>query len=207
MAVAPHKSQQASSTNRAGRVTSGSTQDGTEESRHGSQVYTSIHMQRGGYLRRRIEDTIPEIYLLQALADEPLTDLRGCDLSERERVMEACRICMPQRQNRRHASQYREACNICTEQVLSDETAGVLLSKERHATSVQNRLADQRRDVRQRITRVKRKRKFPTDVLLIMPCAHNLCQICEQRIRQQMSICLSTDSGGRIKVELSCMVA
>ena len=74
-------------------------------------------MQRGGYLRRWIEDTIPEIYLLQALADEPPTDLRGCDLSERERVMEACRICMPQRRNRRHA-----------------------LSKVRHATSVQNRL-------------------------------------------------------------------
>ena len=97
-----------------------------------------IHMQRGGYLRRRIEDTIPEIYLLQALADEPLTDLRGCDLSERERVMEACRICMPQRRNRRHA-----------------------LSKVRHATSVQNRLVDQRRNVRQRIPRVKRTRRFP----------------------------------------------
>ena len=86
-----------------------------------------------------IEDTIPEVYLLQALADEPLTDLRGCDLSERERVMEACRICMPQRRNRRHA-----------------------LSKVRHATSVQNRLVDQRRNVRQRIPRVKRTRRFPT---------------------------------------------
>ena len=48
------------------------------------------------------------------------------------------------------------------------------------------------------VTKVKRTRRFPTDALLILPCAHNLCQICEQRIRQQMSICLSTGSGGRI---------
>jgi len=41
---------------------------GTEKSKD------KIHMQRGGYLRRRIEDTIPEIYLLQALADEPGLD-------------------------------------------------------------------------------------------------------------------------------------
>ena len=52
--------------------------------------------------------------------------------------------------------------DICTKQVLSDETAGALLSKVRHATSVQNRLADQRRNVRQRIPRVKRTRRFPT---------------------------------------------
>ena len=32
------------STKRAGRVTCGSTQDDTEESRHGSQVYTSIQI-------------------------------------------------------------------------------------------------------------------------------------------------------------------
>ena len=44
MAVAPHKSQQASSTNRAEGVTGGSTQDGIEESRHGSQVYTRIQI-------------------------------------------------------------------------------------------------------------------------------------------------------------------
>ena len=30
-----------------------------------------------------------------------------------------------------------------------------------HATSVQNRLADQRRNARQRIARIKRKRRFP----------------------------------------------
>jgi hypothetical protein len=34
-----------------------------------------------------------------------------------------------------------------------------------------------------------------------------LCKICEQRIRHQVSICLGTGSGGRIKVGLSCMVA
>ena len=135
-----------------------------------SQVYTSIHMQRGGYLRRRIEDTIPEIYLLQALADEPLTDLRGCDLSERERVMEACRICMPQRRNRRHA-----------------------LSKVRHATSVQNRLVDQRRNVRQRIPRVKRTRRFPAGGQINADqCSADLCESMQQE--QQM-------------VGLSCMVA
>ena len=173
------------------------------------QAHGSKHCRAGSHRNDRYGSNLGRDTSLGPIltANEPLTDLRGCELSERERVMEACRICMPQRQNRRYASQYRGACDICTEQVLSDETAGVLLSKVRHATSVQNRLADQRRDVRQRITRVKRKRKFPTDVLLIMPCAHNLCQICEQRIRQQMSICLSTDSGGRIKVELSCMVA
>ena len=38
----------------------------------------------------------------------------------------------------------------------------------------------------------------PIRAVFIMPCAHNFCQICEQKIRHQMTICLSNGSGGRI---------
>ena len=159
------------------------------------QAHGSNHCRAGSHRNDRYRSNLGRDTSLEPIltANEPLTDLRGCELSERERVMEACRICMSQRQNRRYASQYRGACDICTEQVLSDETAGALLSKVRHATSVQNRLADQRRDVRQRITRVKRKRRFPTGGQINADqCSADLCESMQQE--QQM-------------VGLSCMVA
>ena len=38
----------------------------------------------------------------------------------------------------------------------------------------------------------------PIRAVFIMPCAHNFYQICEQKIRHQMTIGLSNGSGGRI---------